>query len=220
MDSLRRWQPGNQIVQYELWGDGIGTARPVTVVLDHAGQLVLYSHPETTISTRVLADRHALCVSDRIDVYMATLDPSVGVFEERVSSGDHVLTITPPDRWHSVWLFWTREWQLKTWYVNLQSPLRRPGRGVAFHDYALDLVVRPDLSWSWKDVDEFEELISRGFFTTDQVTAIRAEADRMIETIESVGPPFRDGWEVWRPDARWPKPVLPDDWSGMSGENS
>ena len=211
MDNLLAWHPGDQIVQFELWGDGIATARPVTVVRDDSRHLVLYSHPGTTISTRVLANRHALTLPDRIDVYMAALDPAVGAFEQRVSSSDHVLTITPPEYWHSVWLFWTGDWQFKTWYVNLQSPLRRQRRGVAFHDYALDLVVGSDLSWSWKDADEFEELVYRGFFAAEQESSIRAEADRMIETIETTGPPFCDGWEDWRPDARWPKPVLADD---------
>ena len=87
------------------------------------------------------------------------LDPSLGELRDVITSGNHVLTFTPPNSWHSVWLFWSPDWQFKTWYVNFQSPLRRLRRGVQIHDYALDIVVRPDMSWSWKDVDEFEELI-------------------------------------------------------------
>ncbi len=34
----------------------------------------------------------------------------------------------------------------------------------------------------------------------------------MIRRIESVGPPFCDGWEFWRPDPSWPIPQLPHDW--------
>ena len=29
------WHSGTQIVQFEMWGEGVGTARPVTVVQRH-----------------------------------------------------------------------------------------------------------------------------------------------------------------------------------------
>ena len=61
--------------------------------------------------------------------------------------------------------------------------------------------------------DEFEELIERGLFTAKQVSTIRAEADRVVRTIEGGGAPFHDGWEDWRPDQDWPVPRLTGDWS-------
>ena len=206
------WKPGTRIVQYEMWGSGIGTARPVTVVEDTPAHLALYSHPRTTIVTRGIENRGALDLPERIEMMLRPLGPGAGGFREVISPGIHVLTLTPHDSWHSVWLFWTAEWRFENWYVNLQSPLRRVRNGVQFHDYALDLVVRPDLSWSWKDVDEFEGLAARGFFSAEQVSSIRAEADRVVETIEGGGPPFSDDWARWRPDHSWPVPSLPDDW--------
>ena len=203
MDEFSHWKPGTQIVQYEMWGKGIGPTRPVTVVEDQSIHIALYSHPNTPIVSRGIESRYSLSLSKRIDLYIEMLDPSVGDFEDRISSDNHVLILTPPDSWHSVWLFWSSEWQFKTWYVNFQSPIRRMHRGVQIHDYALDIVVYPDMSWSWKDMDEFEELVARGFFTVEQVSSIRAEADRMTRTIGSGGPPFCDGWENWRPDQRW-----------------
>ena len=91
-------------------------------------------------------------------------------------------------------------------------------QGVQLHDYVLDIVVRPGMSWTWKDVDEFEELIARGFFSAEHVSSIRAEAAQVVRTIESVGPPFCDGWEDWRPDPSWAVPRLPDDWFGVDWE--
>ena len=76
------------------------------------------------------------------------------------------------------------------------------------------------MSWSWKDEDEFEILVSRGFFGVDQALSIRAEAARMVHTIESVGSPFCDGWEDWRPDPSWPVPRLPNDWFDVAGMES
>ena len=206
------WKPGAQIVQYEMWGRGIGAARPVTVVADVLSHIALYSHPGTPIVSRGNANFRSLGLTERIELDIRMLDPSVGKLRDVMSPDNHVLTLTPHGSWHSVLLFWSSEWQFKTWYVNFQSPIRRVRHGVQLHDYVLDLVVGPDMSWSWKDMDEFEHLIARGFFSVNQVSSIRAEADRMVRTIESVGPPFCDGWEDWRPDQSWPVPRLPNDW--------
>lgn len=206
------WKPGTQILQQDLWGNRLVTSRPVTVVKDVSDYLALYTHPNAPHRSSVIKDRYSMPVSQRIDVYMEMLNPGVEQLEEWVSGDYHVLTLTPPDSWHSVWLFWTSEWKLETYYVNLQAPIYRTSRGILVQDYALDIAVSPDMSWSWKDVDEFEELIGRGFFTESQISSIRAEADLMVRTIENEGSPFSDGWENWRPDTNWPIPEVPDGW--------
>ena len=68
----------------------------MTVVEDTIGHLVLYSHPDTTILTRGIENRTTLSLSDRIDLYMQTLDPSAGELIERKPFDSHVLTLTPP----------------------------------------------------------------------------------------------------------------------------
>ena len=216
VSDLARWKPGAQILQQEMWGERVGAIRPVTVVEDMPERLVLYSHPNTRIVSCGNENRRSIELSERIDLYMKMLEPGVAEFHEEVSPNQHVLTLTPAGSWHSIWLFWTADWRFRSWYVNFQSPVRRNGEGIQTHDLALDIVVRPDLSWEWKDVDEFEELVSRGFFTDEQAASVRGEADRVVEVIESGGPPFHDGWEDWRPDPSWPAPVLPDNWAEIS----
>ncbi len=212
------WKPGDQIVQYEMWGQGIGTARPVSVVEDASTHIALYSHPATPIVTRGVENRRALGLSERIEIMIRMLDPCLGEFNEVTSPENHVLTLTPYGSWHSIMLFWSSQWEFKTWYVNLQSPLRLVRQGIQLHDCVLDIVVGPDMSWAWKDGEEFEELVDRGFFDVDQVSSIRAEASRMIRTIQSSGPPFSAGWENWRPDPSWPVPKLPGDWFELGRE--
>ena len=206
------WQPGTQILQQDLWGKRLVTLRPVTVVKDTPEYLALYTHPNAPFRSNTINDRYSMPVSQRIDIYMEMLDPCVEQLEERMSGDYHVLTLTPPDSWHSVWLFWTAAWKFETWYVNLQAPIRRTSRCILVRDYALDIAVNPDMSWSWKDEDEFEELIDRGFFTESQISSIQTEADRMVHAIENRRAPFSDGWENWRPDANWPIPEVPEDW--------
>lgn len=207
-----RWEPGTQILQQDLWGSRLVTSRPVTVVKDVSEYLALYTHPNAPYRSGVIKGRYSMPVSLRIDVYMEMLNSGSEQLEECVSGNHHVLTLTPPDSWHSIWLFWTTDWRLERWYVNLQAPIYRMSRYILVRDYALDIAVEPDMSWSWKDVDEFEELIVREFFTERQISSIRAEADRMVQAIENKGSPFSDGWENWRPDTNWPVPEVPDDW--------
>jgi hypothetical protein len=212
---FHRWKPGEQILQQDLWGGHLITSRPVTVVSDTADYLALYSHPLHHYRSNVTRNRSAIPLSERIDRWMEGADAGLGPLEERVSSETHVLTLTPENSWHSVWLFWNLEWQLKTWYVNFQAPIERTTRGILVEDHQLDIVVNPDLSWSWKDEDEFEEVIARGFYSDSQISSIRAEANRMVRVIEDCEPPFSDEWGDWRPDADWQVPEIPEDWRDL-----
>ena len=40
----------------------------------------------------------------------------------------------------------------------------------------------------------------------------------MVHTVESVGSPFCNGWEHWRPDPNWTIPQLPIDWFDLGCE--
>ena len=206
------WKFGTQIVQYETWGGEIGTARPVTVVEDSPDRIALFTHPGTPLVTRGIENRRTLDLSERIELYMRALDPEFGDFRRTTSPDRHVLALYGAQSWHSILLFWTIDWRFEFWYVNFHTPMRRLRQGVAFQDCALDIVVQPDMTWTWKDADEFEQLITKGFFSREEGSAVRIEADRMVRTIEGRGTPFCDGWEDWRPDGDWPTPRLPEDW--------
>jgi hypothetical protein len=88
--------------------------------------------------------------------------------------------------------------------VNFEQPLRRSRVGFDTFDEKLDLIVRPDGSYRWKDEDELEQAAALGLVDADEV---RAEAQRVIREW-----PFPTGWEHWRPDPSWPVPQLPAGW--------
>ena len=207
--NRRVWETGEQIIQQDIWNGRLLVARPVTVVEDNISHLALYTHPGAPYRSASMQNRSTLPVSERVGAYMSDELPP---FEERRSGNRHVLTLTPPDTGHSVWLFWTLDWQLQSWYINLQSPIQRTTSGLLVQDQVLDIVVRPDMTWSWKDEDEFSELHRQGFFTDEQAASIRAEGERMVRVLENNEPPFCDGWEGWRPDPEWPVPQVPAGW--------
>jgi len=55
-----------------------------------------------------------------------------------------------------------------------------------------------------------------GTSNSEQAASIRAEAERVVRTIETVGRPFCDGWPDWQPEARWAVPQLPDGWTDVA----
>ena len=114
------------------------------------------------------------------------------------------LCVARRGRAHSIYLFWSRDRVLDHWYVNFEQPLRRTPLGVDTFDEKLDLIVRPDGSYIWKDEDELEQAAALGLLDPDEV---RAEAQRVLDEW-----PFPTGWEDWRPDPSWPVPQLPPGW--------
>jgi hypothetical protein len=203
-----RWRPGTVIVQEEYWRQQLVTVRPVTVVEDSTALLALYSHAGAPLLTGAMRNRQQISMDERVRVYLSDEQPPLRDAVNRAN----VLTLTPPEANHSVWLFWDRAWNLITWYVNLQPPVRRTPQGVVAGDYLLDLMVTPDLQWSWKDEDEFEAVCAAGVFDDDEQRSIREEGLRMARRIESRLWPFDSEWPRWRPGPSWSIPSLPDTW--------
>lgn len=114
------------------------------------------------------------------------------------------ICVARPGRAHSVYVFWSDGGEVEHWYVNFEQPLRRSPVGFDTFDEKLDLIVRPDGSYRWKDEDELEQAAAAGLLDPEEV---RAEAQRVLDEW-----PFPTGWEDWRPDPGWPLPRLPQGW--------
>jgi hypothetical protein len=98
------------------------------------------------------------------------------------------------------------------WYVNLQSPFRRTSYGVDVVDQVLDIVVRPDRSWYWKDEDELALAVATGACDQEHADVIRRAGQELPALIEAGEPPFDDSWRNWRPPEGWSIAGVPDGW--------
>jgi hypothetical protein len=108
---------------------------------------------------------------------------------------------------HTVELFWNEAWEFLGWYVNLQAPILVRGNRIDFTDVELDIAVRPDGQWEWKDEDGFAEMQELGILDPAAAAAVRAEGERVIAER-----PWPTGWEDWRPPPEWEPLPLPEDW--------
>ena len=184
------WSPGKVVAWREAWRGQEYIALPVRVVEDSESQLVVYLAEGTRFSFPgqwPFGTRH----------------PWGANGEWR---GHGALVVQRPGDAYAIWDFWHGDdRQFANWYVNMQEPFGRDGECYFTQDHELDLVVRPDGTWSWKDEQELEDWVTRGRFTRDEVTEIRRVGEQVIADW-----PFPTGWEDWRPDPAWSVPELPD----------
>jgi hypothetical protein len=183
---------------------------PVTVVHDGPDYTALYLKPGTPLKKRILPDG---CPIPRNLPYAerAKLPHIVG---DGTWHSNHALMLFREGEAHDVRLFWSEnDWKFCGWYVNLQEPVRRTSVGFDTADHVLDIEVRPDLSWVWKDENEFATAIAIGRFSEQEALAIRDEGERVIAEIEAHKWPFDSPFVDWRPDPGWTTPEVPGNWN-------
>lgn len=130
--------------------------------------------------------------------------------------GSEFMIWMPADRPYSVWWRWA-DGGFAGWYVNLEEPyVRWADRGCAgvdTADHALDLEVRADHSWRWKDDEEFQAKTGHPLYWTDvEAHQIRGTGERLARMAEAAEFPFDGTWTGFRPDAAWTLPGRPPGW--------
>jgi predicted RNA-binding protein associated with RNAse of E/G family len=178
----------------------------VRVVEDGQSGLMVWLPPDTPTKTVMSADgRRPRRLADQQGITWHIVDSHWRRTE--------VLQWFPPDgSAYSVWWFFEAG-RFQGWYVNLEDPAVRWSSGVDTSDHALDIQVTPDRVWRLKDEDEFIERIGHPWFwSSEQATVIRAQAQRAIGLIEAGAFPFDGSWCDFRPAAGWEVPRMLPEW--------
>ncbi len=137
----------------------------------------------------------------------------IGGFADAEWHTNHCLMLHRPGRLSAIMLFWRDpDWVFVGWYGNIQAPLHRTALGFDTADYLLDVSIHPDLSWKWKDEDEWEEAREHGLIDANLLDEVRQEGERIIAEVAARAWPFDAGFETWRPDPGWTVPRLPTNW--------
>jgi uncharacterized protein len=192
----RRWLPGDVVVlRYLTMRESLpGMSWPCRVVADRDDLVALYVPEGTTFKgwSNVDGTRRLVDTRWRRDM----------------------LRLMFPDRGHSIWLTWEggAERRFTGYYVNMEEPFRRTAIGFDTNDHMLDVVVAPDLTWTWKDVEVMADRVRQGVYSPEFAAEVRAEGERVVQVLAANGSPFCDGWERWTPDPAWEIPLFPSDW--------
>lgn len=126
---------------------------------------------------------------------------------------NRVLFIVEPEKFYSLSLYWNQqENQFIGYYVNFQHPFRRHQCGIDAMDLELDIDIEPDLSFRWKDVDDYRMAIGCGIISSEAVQGIEAAKPEALGRLRSRQYPFDGSWLDWKPDPVWSSPTLPENW--------
>ncbi|MFG1602443.1 DUF402 domain-containing protein [Actinoplanes sp. NPDC049265] len=206
------YAPGQVVLHRNTRRDRIAFARPVRVVSDTERGLLVWLAQHTPVMYEVAPDGRG--ARGRPFTEWVTLP-----YEHRLGEwqGPGILMFFPPEADHSVWWFWTAAGVFDGWYVNLEERVTRWAdgdlAGIDVVDQDLDVVVRPDRTWEWKDEDEFTERLGlpEHYWVADE-QAVRAEGRRVIKIIEAGEFPFDGSWTDFVPDPSWGLPEVPAGW--------
>jgi len=193
------WRPGGAVVRREIVGGAPWLGWMVNVVVDSPNLLATYSPPGSPFH---------FPPGD-----WPTPDGCHPWHGYEGWRGGGTLMLQRPGDCYAVWLFWDGpKRDFDGWYINLESPFARTSVGFDTLDLELDIVVRPDRSWSMKDVDLLWQRHDEGRFSLREVRNILNLGDsvgRMLDTGEWW---WGDEWMNWAPDPSWEIPTIPQGW--------
>lgn len=203
------FQVGQTVLRRDIHHDGrITSAMAVRVVADDARGLITWTAEGSQVMWRTTlnGERVRKFSVDELAVVPTMLSPGRW-------AGTNVLWLTPPGASHSIWWFFDADGVFFGWYVNLETPSRRWSGGIDMTDLVLDIWVKPDRSWNWKDEDEFAERTGHpDYWSVEEAAPIRAEGERMIALIKAGVYPFDGTLTDFKPDSEWEPTVLPPLW--------
>jgi hypothetical protein len=129
-----------------------------------------------------------------------------------------VLMWHPAGEAYSIWFFFAPDGTFSNWYGNLEMPAVAwrdvDLGGIDTVDWDLDVWIRPDRSWHWKDEQEFAERLGYGaaYWVADEA-AVWAAGHRVVELVEAGVFPFDGTWCDFKPEPDWTVPAaLPTGW--------
>jgi len=205
---INYWKSGDIIVWRGIFRDRVWNALTVIVVKDSPEEIVMTLLPGTECRTESDYSKGKEHAKRRWD------------FKEKVWKLDkffwhtnRLLMIVEPEKYYSTILFWNHASnKFVCYYMNFQSPFQRHAGGIDTLDLDLDLVVNPDLSYEWKDVDEYQRAIESGIISQDEILGIESAKQEILEKLEKHQYPFDGSCLDWMPEPGWQPPTLPENW--------
>ncbi len=213
-------QPGDHAVHRGVYNGKVWIARPVTVVEDRPDVTKLLIVPgsickfTTGLKTRKYRDAGSGTVLDRWNEQLS-MDWEL---YDHTWFGKRVLIINRPGDWYATQLHWKHETdEFLGWYINFELPLLRSSAGFDTLDLEVDLIVRPDFSLEWKDLEEYESGVKRGVITPQQVAQIEQGKGEVLDHIDKRKGLFEKAELInWKPPVKWTVPQLIAGWDKVN----
>ncbi len=202
------WEPGDVISWRGIYRGRIWHVQPTLLVRDSPEEIALTLLP----GTQCIADENYPKgkKSERRRWYFVDHDWTLAKYTWQTN---RLLLLFEAEKYYSIILFWNHASNdFLFYYVNFQLPFKRNHFAVDTLDLDLDLIVHPDFSYEWKDIEDYQNAISHGLILPEWVTGIESATDEIMERLEKRNYPFDGSWLDWKPDPNWKPPRLPENW--------
>lgn len=203
------WQPGDVIAWRGIYRERIWHVQPTILVKEGPDEIVLTLLP----GTECIAEEDYPEGKKNNGKRRWDFKNTDWKLETYTWQTNRLLLIFQPGRFYSTILFWNDKTdEFLSYYINFQLPFKRTEFSVDTLDLDLDLIIHPDLSYEWKDVDDYQKAISHGVILPEWTDEIDAAKDEIFQKLEDQQYPFDGSWLDWKPDSAWEPPKLPEHW--------
>jgi protein associated with RNAse G/E len=202
------WQPGDVIFWRGIYRNRIWHCQPTLLVKDSPQEVVTSLLPGTE------------CIADENYPNGKRNSRPRWEFKEKdwvlapyIWQTNRLLLVFEHQKYYSTILFWDHtSHAFLCYYINFQLPFQRNQCALDTLDLDLDLIVRPDFSLEWKDVEDYQKAIEQGLILPEWTRQIEIAKVDVLERIEKRKYPFDGSWLDWRPDPNWSPPRLLENW--------
>ena len=202
------WQPGDVISWRGIYRQRIWHVQPTILVRDSPTETVLTLLPGTECIAEETYPKGKKNGQRRW--YFVDHDWKLAKYTWNTN---RLLLIFEPQKYYSIILFWNHQNNdFLCYYVNFQLPFKRNLSAVDTLDLDLDLIINPDLSYEWKDIEDYQNAIAHGLILPEWSRGIETATDEIMARLEMRQYPFDGSWLNWKPDPAWQPPTLPQNW--------
>jgi len=203
------WKPGDVILWRGIYRNRIWHAIPTIVVKDEPQEIALLILPGANCMVEENY-AHGTGKNGKRRWDFTTEDWKVEKFTWHTN---RVLILVEPQKYYSIMHFWNHDTDtFLGYYVNFQEPYKSNDCGIDAIDLDLDLDIEPDLSFYWKDEDDYQKAIEHGLITAEWIKGIEDSKIEVLDRLRQCQYPFDGSWLNWKPDPTWQPPTLPQNW--------
>jgi protein associated with RNAse G/E len=207
------WQSGEVIAWRGIYRERIWHVQPTLVVKDGPDEIVLTLLPGTECIAEEDYPKGKKNNGKRRRWDFKDKDWKLSTYTWQTN---RLLLIFEPGMFYSTIFFWNHESdEFLSYYINFQLPFERTELSVDTLDLDLDLILHPDFSYEWKDVDDYQKAISHGVILPQWADKIDAAKEEIFQKIDDRKYPFDGSWLDWKPDPDWEPPKLPENWDKL-----
>ncbi|HUI89638.1 MAG TPA: DUF402 domain-containing protein [Anaerolineales bacterium] len=202
------WKSGDWVARRNIYRGRIWDVQPAIVVKDTRDEVALAVFPgaECKVPRGYTSGKSGNWrMWDRKDTEWE--------LESFIWHTNRLLILLEPQRYYSIIHFWQHgSNRFGCFYINFELPFQRSRCGFDTLDLELDLLIKPDFSYEWKDLDEYQKGIDSGIILKEWMNETDRAKNEVLERLHKRQYPFDNSWLDWYPDPSWSVPKLPADW--------